>query len=74
MPPPGVLVEATPEGDRWIAMGERDGRVVAAVAFNGARRLVVYRRAVGEAAPVDELLAAVAADEKALGPPTGAAT
>jgi NADPH-dependent 2,4-dienoyl-CoA reductase/sulfur reductase-like enzyme len=67
------IVEATPEGDRWMAIGERDGRVVAAVAFNGARRLMVYRRAVGEATPVDELLAAVAADEKAFGSPTGAA-
>jgi NADPH-dependent 2,4-dienoyl-CoA reductase/sulfur reductase-like enzyme len=67
------IVEATPEGDRWMAVGERDARVVAAVAFNGARRLMVYRRAVGEGTPVDELLAAVAADEKAFGSPTGAA-
>jgi NADPH-dependent 2,4-dienoyl-CoA reductase/sulfur reductase-like enzyme len=67
------IVEATPDGDRWMAIGERDGRVVAAVAFNGARRLMVYRRAVGEATPVDELVAAVAADEKAFGSPTGAA-
>jgi NADPH-dependent 2,4-dienoyl-CoA reductase/sulfur reductase-like enzyme len=67
------IVEATPDGDRWMAVGERDGRVVAAVAFNGARRLMVYRRAVGEATPVDELVAAVAADEKAFGSPTGAA-
>jgi len=59
------IVEQTADGDRWMAIGERDGRVVAALAFNGARRLMVYRRAVGEAMPVDDLIAAVADDEKA---------
>jgi NADPH-dependent 2,4-dienoyl-CoA reductase/sulfur reductase-like enzyme len=59
------IVEQTADGDRWMAIGERDGRVVAAFAFNGARRLMVYRRAVGEATPVDQLIAAVADDEKA---------
>jgi carbon-monoxide dehydrogenase large subunit len=34
---------------------------------------VVFERTVGEATAVDELLAAVAADEKAFGSPTGAA-
>ena len=59
------IVEETADGDRWMAIGERDGRVVAAFAFNGARRLMTYRRAVGDAMAVDDLVAAVAEDEKA---------
>ena len=50
-------------------MGERDGRVIAAYAFNGARRLPFYRRQVAEGAQADAVLAAVAEDPKAFGPP-----
>jgi NADPH-dependent 2,4-dienoyl-CoA reductase/sulfur reductase-like enzyme len=66
------MAEVAPEGDRFVAVGERDGKVVAAYAFNGARRLPVYRRHVGESAPVAEVLAAVAADEKSFGAPVAA--
>jgi 3-phenylpropionate/trans-cinnamate dioxygenase ferredoxin reductase subunit len=66
------MAEVAPEGDRFVAVGERDGKVVAAYAFNGARRLPVYRRLVGESAPVADVLAAVAADEKSFGAPVAA--
>jgi 3-phenylpropionate/trans-cinnamate dioxygenase ferredoxin reductase component len=59
------VVEQTADGARWVAIGERDGRVVSAVAFNGARRLPFYRRAVGDLMAVDTLVEAVQADAKA---------
>jgi hypothetical protein len=47
--------------------GERlTGRVVAAVAFNAARRLAFYRRRLAAMPPLEDLTAEVAADEKAL--------
>lgn len=49
------IVEEEPDTGRLIATGERDGRLVAAVAFNHARRLNDYRR---ELAAVTEAPAA----------------
>lgn len=63
------MAEATPDGGRFVAVGERDGRVIAAFAFNGARRLPFYRRQVAEGAQADAVLAAAAEDPKAFGPP-----
>jgi NADPH-dependent 2,4-dienoyl-CoA reductase/sulfur reductase-like enzyme len=55
------------EPDRFVAAGARDGRVVAAVAWNAVRRLMAYRRVLGEQPPLRELRARIAGDEKALG-------
>jgi hypothetical protein len=48
-------------------VGERAGRVVAAVGFNAARRIAFYRSRLAAMPPLEELVAEVAADEKALG-------
>src|SRR5919199_3771091 len=37
------LLEATPDGEKWVAAGVRDGRVVAVIGFNAMRRLAFYR-------------------------------
>jgi NADPH-dependent 2,4-dienoyl-CoA reductase/sulfur reductase-like enzyme len=63
------VVEATAEGDRWIAIGEAGGKVVAALGWNGARRLPWYRRQIGLDATPDALLAALAEDPKSFGAP-----
>lgn len=63
------IIETTPDRDRFVAVGERDGRLVAAIAFNAARRLMFYRGAIEEAPAIDDLRAAVRADEKSLGEP-----
>lgn len=67
-----TIAEASPEGDRFVAIGERDGTTVTALAFNGARRLPWYRRQVASGAAPDDVLAAVAADPKAFGAPPAA--
>ena len=67
------LLETTPEGDRLVLGGERDGRLVAVVGFNAARRLAFYRRQLAGMPPIDDVVAAVAADAKALGAPVIAA-
>jgi 3-phenylpropionate/trans-cinnamate dioxygenase ferredoxin reductase subunit len=51
---------------RFVAAGERDGRLVAAVGFNAARRMPWYRRHIAERAAFDDVVAAVADDERAL--------
>jgi 3-phenylpropionate/trans-cinnamate dioxygenase ferredoxin reductase component len=51
---------------KFVAAGERDGRLIAAVGFNAARRMPFYRRLIGERAGFDDVVAAVAADERAL--------
>jgi NADPH-dependent 2,4-dienoyl-CoA reductase/sulfur reductase-like enzyme len=67
------LLEAAPEGDRWVAAGVRDGRVVAVVGFNAMRRIAAYRGRLGAMPPLAELQAAARADEKSLGDPDGRA-
>jgi NADPH-dependent 2,4-dienoyl-CoA reductase/sulfur reductase-like enzyme len=60
------LIEESEDGSRFVAVGERDGRAVGAVAFDGARRLPHYRRLIGEPLDLDALLAAIADDRHAL--------
>jgi 3-phenylpropionate/trans-cinnamate dioxygenase ferredoxin reductase component len=60
------IVESAPDASRFVAVGVRDGRVVAAVAFNAARRLAFYRRRLAAMPPLDELTAEITADDKAL--------
>lgn len=67
------IVEQSPDGDRLVAVGVRDGRLVAAVTFNAVRRLAWYRRRLADRPRLEDVLAAVAADEGALGTPQGAA-
>jgi 3-phenylpropionate/trans-cinnamate dioxygenase ferredoxin reductase subunit len=67
-----TVLEASPDGGRLVLGGERDGRLVAAIGFNAARRLAFYRGKLAAMPPFDEVVAAVRADEKALGDPTWA--
>jgi 3-phenylpropionate/trans-cinnamate dioxygenase ferredoxin reductase component len=64
-----TVLEATPEGDRLVLGGERGGRLVAAIGFNAARRLPFYRGRLAAMPPFEDVVAAVRADEKALGDP-----
>jgi 3-phenylpropionate/trans-cinnamate dioxygenase ferredoxin reductase component len=63
------MLEVSPEGDRWVAAGIRDGRLIAAIGWNAMRRLAFYRGRLAEMPPIDDVRAAVAGDEKALGVP-----
>ena len=65
------LLEESPEGDRLVAVGVKDDRVVAAIAFNAVRRLAWYRRQLADPPSFAEVAAAVAADDRALGQPSG---
>ena len=67
------MLEATPDGQKLVLGGERDGRLVAAVAFNAPRRLMFYRSRLAAMPAFDEVVAAVRADEKALGDPKAVA-
>jgi 3-phenylpropionate/trans-cinnamate dioxygenase ferredoxin reductase subunit len=67
------MVEATPDGERWVAAGVRDGRVVAAIGCNAMRRLPFYRGRLAAMPPLEDVVAALAADEKALGDPASVA-
>ncbi|HEY6761607.1 MAG TPA: FAD-dependent oxidoreductase [Baekduia sp.] len=62
-----AIAESTPEGDRLVAIGVRDGRLVAAIAFNATKRLGWYRRQLAAGAEARDIRAAVAADPAALG-------
>ena len=55
------------EGNRFVAAGARDGRLVGVVAFNAAKRLGWYRRQLPELPSFEHIKGLVAADEKALG-------
>jgi NADPH-dependent 2,4-dienoyl-CoA reductase/sulfur reductase-like enzyme len=65
------VLESTPERDRFVAAGARDGRVVAVVAFNAARRLGWYRRQLGAQPSLQALRELVRADAAALGAAEG---
>jgi NADPH-dependent 2,4-dienoyl-CoA reductase/sulfur reductase-like enzyme len=67
------VLEASPEGDRLVLGGERDGRLVAVIGFNAARRLPFYRRQLAAMPPFEDVAAAVRSDAKALGAPVLAA-
>jgi NADPH-dependent 2,4-dienoyl-CoA reductase/sulfur reductase-like enzyme len=60
------ILESTPDGDRFVAAGERDGRLVGVVAFNAAKRLGWYRRQLPALPLFEDIKRTVAADEKAL--------
>jgi 3-phenylpropionate/trans-cinnamate dioxygenase ferredoxin reductase component len=67
-----TVLEASPDGDRIVLGGERDGRLVAAIGFNAARRLAFYRGRLAERPALEDVIAAVAEDPKALGDPAAA--
>ena len=62
-----TIAEATPDGERLVAIGARDGRLVAAIAFNATKRLGWYRRQLAAGTPPAQVLAEAAADPAALG-------
>jgi 3-phenylpropionate/trans-cinnamate dioxygenase ferredoxin reductase component len=66
------ILESTADGDRFVAAGERDGRLVGVIGFNAAARVAWYRRRLTPDATVAALADAVAAEPKALGAPVGA--
>ena len=66
---PTRVLEAHPDEDRLVAACPDSGRIRAAVAIEAPRRMVWYRRQSEQGASVDEIAAAVLADEGALGPP-----
>jgi 3-phenylpropionate/trans-cinnamate dioxygenase ferredoxin reductase subunit len=68
-----TIAESSPDGDRLVAIGARDGRLVAAIAFNAAKRLGWYRRQLAAGARAEQVLAAAAADPAALGAATAPA-
>jgi NADPH-dependent 2,4-dienoyl-CoA reductase/sulfur reductase-like enzyme len=67
------ILESTPAGDRLVAAGGRNGRLVAVVAFNAAKRLAWYRRQIASAPALEQIRELVAVDDGALGAPIGAA-
>jgi len=60
------VLERSPDGRRFVAVGERAGRVVAAVGFNAARRMPFYRRELERRRPLEEVALAVAAADGSL--------
>jgi 3-phenylpropionate/trans-cinnamate dioxygenase ferredoxin reductase subunit len=65
------ILESSPDGDRVVAVGARDGQLVAVVAFNAAKRVAWYRRQLAGAPALDDVKALVLADDSALGAPVG---
>jgi 3-phenylpropionate/trans-cinnamate dioxygenase ferredoxin reductase subunit len=66
------MLEASPDGEKWVAAGVRDGRLIAVIGCNAMRRLAFYRGKLGAMPPLADIVAEVAADEKALGDPAAA--
>jgi 3-phenylpropionate/trans-cinnamate dioxygenase ferredoxin reductase component len=64
--------EVEREEGRFVAVGSVDDRAISAITWNAPRRLAVYRRALAGAPSLDDLLAQIAADPKALGAAEGA--
>jgi 3-phenylpropionate/trans-cinnamate dioxygenase ferredoxin reductase component len=62
------VLEASPDGERLVLASERRGLLHAAVAVAAPRRLLWYRREIERWTPFEEVVAAVRADEGALGP------
>jgi hypothetical protein len=63
------MLEVSPDGEKWVAAGVRDGRMVSAVGWSAMRRLAFYRGRLAGMPPIDEVVAAAAQDEKSLGVP-----
>jgi NADPH-dependent 2,4-dienoyl-CoA reductase/sulfur reductase-like enzyme len=61
------LVERSEDRTRLVAVGERNGLLVAVIAFNGTRRLPWYRRRLGAPLDLRGMRRAIAADSAALG-------
>ena len=61
-----AVAEGSVQDGRFVAVGERSGRVVAAVGWNAARRIPWYRRVIGEGVGLADLELALALDERAL--------
>lgn len=61
------LVERSEDGTRLVAVGERDGLLIAVITFNGTRRLPWYRRQIGAPLDLTGMRRAIAADPAALG-------
>ncbi len=66
------IVETTESGDRLVAVGTENGRVISVVGFNAARRLAWYRRQLVAEPSLGDIKAQVRSDESALGAPVGA--
>lgn len=62
------VLEVSPEGDRLAIAAGRRGVLHGAVVVAAPRRLLWYRREIERGAPFEEVVAAVRADEGALGP------
>jgi NADPH-dependent 2,4-dienoyl-CoA reductase/sulfur reductase-like enzyme len=60
------VLEGSIAARKFVAVGERDGRIVSAIGFNAARRMPGYRRHIAQRAAFDDVVAAVAEDERAL--------
>lgn len=67
------ILEQSPDGERLVAAGSRDGLVVGMIGWSAAKRLAAHRRRLtGAPLEIDALRAEVRADAAALGPPLGA--
>jgi NADPH-dependent 2,4-dienoyl-CoA reductase/sulfur reductase-like enzyme len=66
------VLEQSANGDRFVAAGERDGRLIGVIGFNAAARVAWYRRRLTPDATLAAIAAEVADEPKALGAPVGA--
>jgi 3-phenylpropionate/trans-cinnamate dioxygenase ferredoxin reductase component len=66
------VLEQSADGERFVAAGERDGRLIGVIGFNAAARVAWYRRRLTPDATLDGVAAEVATEPKALGAPVGA--
>lgn len=63
------VLESTPDGDRFVTVGVRDGRVIAVVAVNAAQRFNWYRRQLDHRPSVDVVRALACGEDSYLGQP-----
>ncbi len=67
------ILERSAAGDRLVAVGAREGKLVGVVAWGAAKRLAWYRRQLASGPDFETVKELVATDAGALGPPVGAA-
>jgi NADPH-dependent 2,4-dienoyl-CoA reductase/sulfur reductase-like enzyme len=60
------ILERTPDGGRLVAVGARDGALVAVIGVNAAKRVAWYRRQLATRPALDDIKALVAEDAGAL--------